>query len=79
MKTLINSFQVVDSLTFPNYEKVALQFPSIMELVDFTIAIDADNCMTNKMALLLICEVSEKEIELAKNGFKAHVVQFGDA
>ena len=55
-------------------KKIALQFPSIIELVDFTIAIDADDCMTNKMALLLICEVSEKEIELARNGFQAHVV-----
>jgi hypothetical protein len=27
------------------------------------------------MTLLLICEASEKEIELAKKNFKAHVVQ----
>lgn len=55
-------------------KKIALQFPSIIELVDFTVAIDADNCITNKMSLLLICEVSEKEIELAQNSFQAHVV-----
>jgi hypothetical protein len=60
-------------------KKVALQFPSIIELVDFTLAIDADKCTMNKMTLLLICELPEKEIELAKNGFKAHAVQLDDA
>ncbi len=58
--------------------KVGLQFPSIIELVDFTLAIDADKCKTNRMVLLLICELSENEITLAKNNFKAHVVKFED-
>ncbi len=57
-------------------KKVVLQFPSIIELVDFTLAIDEKKFPTNNMRLLLICEVSEKEIKLAKNNFKAHVVQF---
>ncbi len=60
-------------------QKIALQFPSIIELVDFTLAIDKDKCQTEKMTLLLICELSEKDIKLAKNGFKAHVVQFENA
>ncbi len=43
-------------------KKIALQFPSIIELVDFTLAIDKDKCQTEKMTLLLICELSEKDI-----------------
>jgi hypothetical protein len=60
-------------------KKIALQFPSIIELVDFTLAIDKDKCQTEKMTLLLICELSEKDIKLATNAFKAHVVQFENA
>jgi hypothetical protein len=55
-------------------KKVALQFPSIIELVDFTLTFDDNQIPTKSMTLLLICEVSDKEIELAKKKFKAHVV-----
>ncbi len=59
-------------------KKVALQFTSIIELVDFTLAIDANKASTESMILLLICEISDEDIELAKNKFKANVVQLED-
>jgi hypothetical protein len=59
-------------------KKVALQFTSIIELVDFTLAIDANKASTETMILLLICEISDEDIELAKNKFKANVVQLED-
>jgi len=53
---------------------VSLQFPSILQLIDFTLAIDSNFCQMNKETLVLICELSENEIELATSGYSAMVV-----
>ncbi|MDQ3681934.1 MAG: hypothetical protein M3352_02530 [Bacteroidota bacterium] len=55
-------------------KKVSLQFLSILQLIDFTLAIDSNFCQMNKTTLVLTCELSEKEINLATSGYEAIVV-----
>jgi hypothetical protein len=55
-------------------KKVSLQFLSILQLMDFTLAIDSNFCQMNKTTLVLTCELSEKEINLATSGYEAIVV-----
>ncbi len=55
-------------------KKVSLQFHSILQLIDFTLAIDSNFCEMNKETLVVSGEFSEKEIELATSGYKAIVV-----
>ena len=56
------------------WKKFPLQFPSILQLVDFTLTIDSNFCQMNKQTFVLICELSEIEIELAKTNYNATVV-----
>ena len=56
-------------------KQVALKFPSIIELVDFTLAIDAEDCEVKRSKLVLVCNLIEADIELAKQAFKAQVIQ----
>lgn len=55
--------------------QVALQFPSILELVDFSLTVGIENCEVKRAKLLIICDLSEVEIESAKKKFKAKVIQ----
>ena len=55
-------------------KEISLKFPSILTLVDFILAIDVIKYQLDKAELLLTCKLSEKEIELATNGFNAHVI-----
>ena len=55
-------------------KEVTIQFSSILELIDFTLIIDANKFEVNKSKLLLTCELSEREIELARNGFHATIL-----
>ncbi len=55
-------------------EKVSLQFQSIVQLIDFTLTIGSNFCQMNKQTLVLTCELSENEIELATSGYKAIMV-----
>jgi len=55
-------------------KEISLKFPSILTLVDFILAIDVIKYQLDKAELLLTCKFSEKEIELATNGFNAHVI-----
>ncbi len=54
---------------------VALQFSSLEELINFSLIIDIRKCKVNKLELILICVLTESEIELAQNGFQAKVLR----
>ncbi|HVE61713.1 MAG TPA: hypothetical protein VNA26_07835 [Chitinophagaceae bacterium] len=53
---------------------VSLQFHSITALIDFIFAANANDCDMNKLTLILNCELSENQIELAKNKYGASFV-----
>jgi hypothetical protein len=55
-------------------QKISLRFPSILQLIDFILAIDSNFCQLNKETLVLSGELLEKEIELAKSNYKAIVI-----
>ena len=55
-------------------KETSLKFPSILALVDFILAVDVVKYQLDKAELLLISKLSEKEVELATNGFKASVI-----
>ncbi len=53
---------------------MTLKFTSLEDLLDFAMTINVIDYDLNKPDLLLKCELTEKEIELAENGFNANVV-----
>lgn len=53
---------------------ITLKFTSLEDLLDFAMTINVIGHHLNKPGLLLKCELTEKEIELAENGFNANVV-----
>ena len=55
--------------------KVTLRFPTLKQLIDYTLTIDITNCEVVRSYFLLICELTEADIELAKNGYGAVEVE----
>ena len=51
-----------------------LQFPSIIELVQFSMCVDLTNCKIDRAQATLQSDFSEAQIELAINGYGANVV-----
>jgi hypothetical protein len=50
---------------------VTLQFPSILELVDFSLIIAEKDCEVKRTKLVLQCKLHEADIQLALREFKA--------
>ena len=55
-------------------EKVSLQFPTLPELLNFTLFADVMHCQIIKETFVLNCRLSEAQIELARAGFHATVI-----
>lgn len=53
---------------------VTLQFPSILELIDFSLTIEGTMFEADRRKNTLTCELSTSDIELATQGYKAIVV-----
>lgn len=56
-------------------KKVILAFPDLLKLVDYTLVVDVTQCEINRTGFTLICELSEADIELAKMGYEAYVLE----
>lgn len=56
-------------------KKAILAFPDIISLVDYTLFVNATVCEVIRTNLILICILSEADIELAKSGFNATVLE----
>lgn len=56
-------------------KKVCLQFQSITMLNDFMQVIKNINCEINRQRLTMICEISERELQMAKENFGAQVIE----
>jgi hypothetical protein len=54
-------------------KKVVLIFPSILELVDFTIKVKTQVFEINRTRLSLTGNFSEEDIEVARRGFHATI------
>ena len=54
---------------------VVLQFPNLRGLIDYTLLIDLTNCEVIRSQFVLICELTEADIELALNGYRATIVE----
>lgn len=54
--------------------QVTLQFPSILELIDFTLEVAEKACEVKRLHLILICNLAEAEVELARSRYKAIVL-----
>ena len=50
---------------------VKLQFPTILELVDFTLEVAEKACEVRRSHLVLICKLVDADIELAKLRYRA--------
>jgi hypothetical protein len=59
----------------PRMKRVLLQFENILDLIDFITAINNLRCDINSKALTIFCALSEKEIELAVNGYNAIMIE----
>jgi hypothetical protein len=55
-------------------KKVCLQFQTITKLTDFLQLIENINCEINRQRLTVICEISEKELEMAIMDFDAQAI-----
>lgn len=55
-------------------KKVSLQFKSLLELTNYTIAIGVVNYEINRTLLRLSCELSAKDIEKALASFRAEII-----
>jgi hypothetical protein len=55
--------------------KVILKFPSLKEMIDYNVTIEISNCEVVRSKCLLICELTEAEIELAKMGYNAVIIE----
>jgi hypothetical protein len=56
-------------------KNVTLIFPSILELVDFTMKMKSRSFEVNRSRLSVTGQFSEEDIETARRSFKAAVVQ----
>ena len=52
-----------------------LEFPDLEALLNYTRTIDINNCEIIRSKFILICELTEADIEVAMNGFKAVVIE----
>lgn len=57
-------------------QRVSLLFPSILELVDFTIIAETPVYIINRQRLVLTGDFTQADIELALRGFHASIIQF---
>ena len=55
-------------------KQVTLQFPSILELIDFSLFIDGTMFEADRRKNTLTCELSADDVKLAKENYKAVVV-----
>lgn len=56
----------------PNVKrKIALQFPSLKEMTDYMAVVNIEQCEIVHARLLLLCELADRDIELALHGYKA--------
>ena len=55
-------------------KEVLLEFPTLLALVDFTLATDMTKCEIDRTHFTMLCRLSDAELELALNGFGAKVV-----
>ena len=56
-------------------KKVTLQFDNILSLIDYLNNIKNYSCQLNRRDLMVTCELSEADIELALNGYQANILQ----
>ena len=54
--------------------QVTLQFPSILELIDFSLFIDGTMFEADRRKNTLTCELTAEDIQLAKKNYQAVVV-----
>jgi len=57
-------------------KKVALIFPTIMELIDFELQIESTGYHVDRRNFTLTGVFTSREIEMAVNAFKASLVEF---
>lgn len=55
-------------------KEVLLEFPTLLALVDFTLAIDLTQCEIDRLHLTIACRLTDAELELALNGFGARLL-----
>ena len=55
--------------------KVVLEFPDLKALVDYSLLVEVSNCEVNRSKHILICELSEADVELATNGYRAIILE----
>ena len=54
--------------------EITLQFPTIVELIEFEAVLMHHDCIINRSQLTLIGNFPDAEIELAKRAFNAKVI-----
>lgn len=59
-------------------KNVTIIFPSILELVDFTIKVNTQVFEVNRARLSLTGEFSEEDIDVARRGFNASVLDIDE-
>jgi hypothetical protein len=59
--------------------KSVLKFPSIVELIDFSLSMKVKSYEVNRMQLTMIAEFTTEDIELAIKGFKATLLRQAEA
>lgn len=53
---------------------VTLQFQNILELLDFLEITKTTNCEVNRRDLIVICELSQADTELAVRSYRARLL-----
>jgi len=54
-------------------DRIVLKFPTIVELVDFSLSMKVKNYEVNRGSLTILAAFSTEDIELATNEFKATI------
>jgi hypothetical protein len=54
---------------------IALQFPTIVELIDFELIVNTQHLYIDRKNLIIKGNLTEADIELAKHGYQAVVVE----
>ena len=55
------------------------QFPTFLELLNFAVIVDSDNCKINRFDLTLSGDFEEADIELAVRAFEGKLLQEQEA
>ena len=55
-------------------KQVAVQFSSVGELIDFVHEAHTPTCEVNEENITLTCDLSERDLDLAVNGYHATVL-----